>query len=89
MQREQVDPAALTALLATLPGEIESRLLRKGHGLFVNYHEILGWLTEEQHEVVDAIHRNITPDTVCSELMDVAVTALFGIVSIQQGKLRR
>lgn len=60
---------------------------RKGTENFVNAHHALGVLTEEYHELVEAVQCN-NPDAIASELLDVAVAALWGLGSMMsQGDL--
>jgi NTP pyrophosphatase (non-canonical NTP hydrolase) len=61
---------------------LESRLDQKGWGTFSSRHEILGILTEEFHELVEAVKSGDNVD-VQSELVDIAVGALFGAVCIE------
>lgn len=58
------------------------RLERHGYGIFISPHEILGILTEEHTELIGAVQSNDN-DHVRKELIDVAVGALFGLVSMQ------
>jgi len=59
---------------------------RYGPIAMVSSHEIQGLLDEEVHELHHAVHSNDMSD-IRAELIDVAVTALWGIMSIDQGKL--
>ena len=62
------------------------RLLQKGNGSLASSHEILGILTEEFHELVDAVKSN-DPINVRRELIDIAVGCLLGIGCIDAGTL--
>lgn len=57
---------------------LSKRLEEKGLGIFVSPHEILGVITEEYKELIDAVHKN---DNVKGELLDIAVAAIFGYMS--------
>ena len=48
---------------------------------WIGPHETLGKITEEYHELIEAIHRNHTEHT-REELIDIAICALKGIVSM-------
>lgn len=59
---------------------IEKRLEEKGRGIFVSSHETLGIITEEYQEYAETVHNN-NKDCQEKELMDIAVAAIWGIVS--------
>ena len=74
---------AITALISSL----QIRRIEKGDGVFVSRHEILGILTEEFKELIDATKSNKLIGFQ-SELMDIAVAAVFGFAcSIQKDAL--
>jgi len=58
---------------------------RKGDGAYISRHEILGILTEEYQEVVEAIHLGKLNTEVIHELKDLAFACIWGIVSIKAG----
>jgi NTP pyrophosphatase (non-canonical NTP hydrolase) len=62
------------------------KLNQKGNHAFVSTHEILGVVTEEYHEVIDAVKYN-NKDKVRKELIDLAVACVHGISSIDNGKI--
>lgn len=80
MQRNKVTLDRIDAGLLQLRVEILRRLDQHGPGEFVSTHEILGVVTEEYFELVDAVKRH---EHVGAELMDVAVGALFGAICIE------
>ena len=49
-------------------------------------HEILGILEEEQSELREAVRSN-SEDKIWKELKDIAVGAIFGLVSIRDGRM--
>lgn len=55
---------------------------KKGYGTFVSSHECLGIITEEYHELVEAVRRE-NNDMILMELGDVAISAIFSIVSLR------
>lgn len=58
---------------------------RLGAGAYISRHEILGILTEEYQEVVEAIHLGKINNEVIHELKDLAFACIWGIVSIKAG----
>lgn len=62
------------------------RLNDKGFGAWLSRHEILGFLTEEYHESVEAVHSKSTHD-LKAELIDMAVGCIFGIACIDANVL--
>ena len=78
--RPEFDPKLLEAVLTNLRGELDRRLRKHGAGIYASHHETLGIIAEEYQELIEAITSN-DPSEVRKELFDVAVAALFGIVS--------
>jgi NTP pyrophosphatase (non-canonical NTP hydrolase) len=64
--------------------KITSRLEEKGWHTWASSHEISGALTEEYDEFKESVHNN-NLNEIEKELLDVAVTAVFGIVSTRKG----
>jgi hypothetical protein len=56
---------------------------KKGTGCFISRHEVLGSLTEEYNEFVEAIHskNNVS---IMDELTDVAIVSIFGLISLEK-----
>jgi hypothetical protein len=81
--RPQVTDETLTAALEQVVHSVGERLKLKGHGAFVSHHEGLGIVTEEYHELVEAVRGN-DPVDVANEAMDVAVGAIFIVASLLQ-----
>ena len=67
--------------------KLESRLRERGTGIFISQHEILGIVYEEMSEYVGAVHKN-DHDAQEKELLDIAVAAVWGIVSIRSHKMQ-
>lgn len=57
------------------------RLDQKGFGTWLSRHEILGFLTEEYHEAIEAVHSKPFPQ-LRDELIDIAVGCIFGVACI-------
>ena len=82
--RTQITQRQIDSALIILKKKVKSRLDEKGYGTFASRHEILGILQEEYKELVDAIHSDKTyGHEVASELLDIAVGAIFGYACIQ------
>jgi NTP pyrophosphatase (non-canonical NTP hydrolase) len=59
------------------------RLNQKGYGTFSSRHEILGVITEEYNEFVDAVHSK-NYDNMKEEIIDLAVACIFGLVCFEE-----
>lgn len=56
--------------------ELEKRIKRHGEQSFLNRHEGLGTITEEYHELVEAVHRGGSKE-IGDEAMDLAIAAFW------------
>ena len=65
---------------------IVSRYNQKGWGISVSRHEIYGLVAEEWKELTDELQSRGINDFY-SELLDLAVACLHGMVSIRTGKM--
>lgn len=81
--RTPYDPGLLEVILTNLRGELDRRLDKHGPGIYASEHETYGILHEEVDEFLEAV-RNGDHHECRDELFDVAVAALFGIVSSLQ-----
>lgn len=63
------------------------RRKQKGDGIFMSSHETLGVLVEELEEYRDEVHSKSEPSEKESELIDIAVGAIWGIASLRTGKM--
>lgn len=59
------------------------RLEQKGYGTWTSRHEVLGIITEEYTELVEAVHSGTTQN-IEAELVDIAVACLFSIACINE-----
>lgn len=59
-----------------LLANLKKRLIQHGDASFAGKHEGLGTITEEYHELVEAVRSN-DPNQVINEAIDVAVGALW------------
>jgi len=62
--------------------ELDYRLNEKGSGTFSSRHEIQGCVTEEYHEAVVALKTNDV-EHYKKELLDIAVSCIFGVACIE------
>jgi NTP pyrophosphatase (non-canonical NTP hydrolase) len=59
---------------------LREKIKQKGDRSFNSPHEALGVLTEEYMELIQAVQSN-NPNLVREELLDVAVSAIWGVAS--------
>jgi len=82
--REQATEEDIEKSIDWLRDEFHRRIREKGPGIFKSRHEILGVVTEEYQELMEAVHSEDI-HKVRNELLDIAVAALFGVTSIYKG----
>jgi len=82
--RKQVGEQDIELIFAGVKAHLYMTLEKKGYGAFTSRHEILGCVTEEYIELVDAVRDGLQKD-VNNELLDVAVSAIWGLVSNRVG----
>jgi NTP pyrophosphatase (non-canonical NTP hydrolase) len=78
MNRSQLTEEQVMAAVEKTLEKLKFRLNQKGYGTFSSRHEILGVITEEYKEFVDAVHSK-DYDEMKSEIMDLAVGCIFGL----------
>ena len=66
--------------------KMRARLEEKGYGSFTSIHEVLGMMSEEHQELIDAVHANDW-DQLDKELLDIAVGAIFSLACLRSGGL--
>jgi NTP pyrophosphatase (non-canonical NTP hydrolase) len=86
MPREQITQEQIEKVIENFKWKLQERLREKGFGTFASSHEILGIITEEYKEMLDAVHKN-NIESLKLELMDIAVGAIFGIACIDANTL--
>jgi NTP pyrophosphatase (non-canonical NTP hydrolase) len=64
-------------------GMLRYKLNEKGYGTFSSRHEILGVVTEEYHEFVEAVHKKDHVE-MKNELIDIAVGCIFSAACIEE-----
>lgn len=67
----------------SLKAAILKRLERHGYGIAVSPHEVLGIILEEVDELIDEVRGNDLQNQY-DELVDIAIAAVFGMISIQK-----
>jgi NTP pyrophosphatase (non-canonical NTP hydrolase) len=82
--RKKIDTKQIELTLDQLRHRIYYRLKQYGNHSFASKHEILGLVTEEYHELVDAVktERDEYLPEVRNELLDIAVACIFGVTCI-------
>lgn len=84
--RKQITPEQVKDARLLVKRCLFKRLEEKDYGTWTSRHEILGFLTEEYYETVEAIHSK-SLDEMESELVDVAVGCIFAIACKRSGGL--
>jgi len=79
--RKKLTEAEINSAIYLLQKELAYRLNEKGAGTFSSRHEIQGCVTEEYTELLEALIGN-NVEEYKKELLDVAVSCLFGIACI-------
>jgi hypothetical protein len=85
-KREQISMKAVRDSLSQIGQKTEYRLVQKGHGTLASSHEILGVVSEEYHELVEAVKKN-DREALKEELLDIAVACHFAVACIDSGTL--
>lgn len=83
MEREQITAENLNLALKESESHLIRTLERKGDGTFASTHEVLGVVTEEFHELVEAIEQNDVFKTKL-ELLDLATACVFAVACANQ-----
>ena len=81
IDRRQVSDDEIDNAISELRTHIRQRIEKHGNGALVGRHETMGIVTEEYHELVDALRHDSSPEAFIGELFDVAIACVFGIVS--------
>jgi len=81
MTRDPVKEGVIKQTFREIISWLAYRINQKGDGVFYSHHEALGVVAEEYDELKDAIRSNDV-SKIKSELIDLVVAALWGVVSI-------
>lgn len=84
--RRQIPAERRRLAIKRVADRLEDRLIQKGQGTWSSRHEILGVVTEEYHELLEAVHSG-RPEEIGNELEDLAVAAVFGLACLAEGSL--
>lgn len=82
-ERREVSGTIISTQLDVLDIELRERVRKHGDLSFIGPHEIWGACGEEWEEVKAAVHANDL-DQLYKELVDLAVAALWGMVSLAE-----
>ncbi len=85
MPRVTIEPKQISKSLDDFRNHLNSILSKKGAESFVSRHETLGIISEEFHELLEAV-RSGTSEELKGELLDTAIACLWGVVSLDYGK---
>ncbi len=81
--RQDISTEKIELALSQIRHHTGLELYRKGSGTFVSSHEILGTVTEEYFEVVEAVRSNSQKHfKLKEELLDLATACQFAIACI-------
>jgi NTP pyrophosphatase (non-canonical NTP hydrolase) len=83
MERLQLTDEQVMKAVENTVEKLKFRLIQKGYGTFVSRHEILGVITEEYKEFVDAVHSK-NYDDMKTEIVDLAVGCIFGLACFEE-----
>jgi hypothetical protein len=84
MARRNAEDRTVAEVLSLLAKRLKAERKKKGDGVFASRHEISGVVREEYREFDDEVQRGHLDD-IERELLDLAVAALWGVVSIKEG----
>ncbi len=85
--RYQISKKAVKAARDETFQKLLLRMKEKGWGTYASTHETLGIITEEYHELIDAVEKNVTTDEMAEELKDIAVACIFAIACLRSGTM--
>ena len=81
--RKQLTKKQITDAMEIISEKLQYRLIQKGFGTFASRHEVLGVVTEEYKEFIDAVHSK-NYNEMCEEIIDLAVACIFGFACINE-----
>lgn len=83
MDRTQLTDEQVMKAVDKTVEKLKFRLRQKGYGTFASKHEILGVITEEYKEFVDAVHSK-NYEEMKTEIVDLAVGCIFGFACFEE-----
>ena len=81
--RKHIQQVEIELAVEEVANKLWARLTEKGYGTWLSRHEVLGFLTEEYHEAVEAVHSG-SLTAVKEELKDIAVGCIIAIACINE-----
>lgn len=81
-ERKKMNLSDLLLILEELEDSVKASIAKHGDNALVSDAEIVGVITEEQYELVKAVHEG-NQEEVVNELKDIAVAAVVGIASVR------
>lgn len=88
MDRVQLNEKQVMDAVEKTVEKLRFRLNQKGYGTFASRHEILGVITEEYKEFIDAVHSK-NYEEMKSEIIDLAVGCIFGLACLEENTIDR
>lgn len=85
-QRPQINRLHIKQLLDRLDFEYRAELDRKGDGIYISVHEVLGSILEEFLELVEAVH-TYEPIQIDEELVDIIIACMHGLLSMKTAEM--
>ena len=73
MKREDISEDSCNKVIESIRKKIIDNMKEKGSGSFVSRHEISGAITEEYHELIEAVHSGSLKD-IDEELQELKIT---------------
>ncbi|MBM9499728.1 hypothetical protein JWG44_05620 [Leptospira sp. 201903071] len=86
MEREKLSVESFENALDEINSHTRRVIQKKGFGILKSSHEILGIITEEYAELIDAIRSNNRED-IKSEILDIATACQLALASMESGHL--
>ena len=82
-KRVKVEISTLEWVMGLIEKSLKEKLKDKGDLSFCSTHEGLGAITEEYHELIEAVRQNDWSN-IKHELLDVIISSLFTYASLEQ-----
>ena len=87
-ERIVVDKKTQMNATADVIDKLNQRLRDKGDLSFASRHEILGIVSEEFYELLEAVKNDNNPLGFRNELIDIAVACIFGVASMDEFNMK-
>lgn len=80
--RQKITRRQIRSAIVAVRGDLKARLKEKGLGAFVSRHEILGVITDEYTELIEAVQTKAPISDVRHDLLDIIVGGIFAVACI-------